>query len=309
MEIKADEITKIIREQIEEYRAGVDVSEVGNVISVGDGIARVYGLEKAMAGELLEFPHGVMGLALNLEESQVGVVLLGEYTEIREGDQVRRTGRIMEVPVGEALVGRVVNALAQPIDGKGPIVTKDRTPVERLAPGVIDRQPVKEPLQTGLKAIDSMIPIGRGQRELIIGDRQTGKTALCIDTIINQKTTAGGDPKNPEQVICIYVAMGQKQSTIVDVLRRLELSGAMPYTIIVAASAIEEASMQYLAAYAGVTMGERFRDEGRHVVIFYDDLYKQALAYRQVMLLLRRPPGPEACPGDVFNLHSRWLER
>jgi len=232
MEIKADEITKIIREQIEEYRGGVDVSEVGNVISVGDGIARVYGLEKAMAGELLEFPHGVMGLALNLEESQVGVVLLGDYTEIREGDQVRRTGRIMEVPVGEALVGRVVNALAQPIDGKGPIVTKDRASVERLAPGVIDRQPVKEPLQTGLKAIDSMIPIGRGQRELIIGDRQTGKTAVAIDTIINQKS---------QNVICVYVAIGQKRSTVAQVVKTLEENGAMDYTIVVSASASDPA--------------------------------------------------------------------
>src|SRR2546427_226595 len=300
MEIKADEITKIIREQIEEYRAGVDVSEVGNVISVGDGIARVYGLEKAMAGELLEFPHGVMGLALNLEESQVGVVLLGEYTEIREGDQVRRTGRIMEVPVGEALVGRVVNALAQPIDGKGPIVTKDRTPVERLAPSVIERQPVKEPLQTGLKAIDSMIPIGRGQRELIIGDRQTGKTAICLDTIINQK---GGD------VVCIYVAIGQKKSTVVSVVETLQKYGAMDYTIVVSATASDPAPMQFLAPYAGCAMGEYFRDNGKHALIIYDDLSKHAQAYRQVSLLLRRPPGREAFPGDIFNLHSRLLER
>src|SRR5881409_2357649 len=300
MEIKADEITKIIREQIEEYRAGVDVSEVGNVISVGDGIARVYGLEKAMAGELLEFPHGVMGLALNLEESQVGVVLLGEYTEIREGDQVRRTGRITEVPVGEALVGRVVNALAQPIDGKGPIVTKDRTPVERLAPGVIDRQPVKEPLQTGLKAIDSMIPIGRGQRELIIGDRQTGKTALAIDTIINQKTSG---------IKCVYVAIGQKASSIANVVRKLEENGAMAHTIVVAASASESAAMQFIAPYSGCSMGEYFRDKGEDALIIYDDLTKQAWAYRQVSLLLRRPPGREAYPGDVFYLHSRLLER
>src|SRR5216117_1316688 len=284
MEIKADEITKIIREQIEEYRAGVDVSEVGNVISVGDGIARVYGLEKAMAGELLEFPHGVMGLALNLEESQVSVVLLGEYTEIREGDQVRRTGRIMEVPVGEALVGRVVNALAQPIDGKGPIVTKDRTPVERLAPGVIDRQPVKEPLQTGLKAIDSMIPIGRGQRELIIGDRQTGKTALAIDTIINQKG---------QNVVCVYVAIGQKRSTVAQVVKTLG----------------EYAPMQYLAPYAGCAIGEYFRESKRHALCIYDDLSKHAAAYREISLLLRRPPGREAYPGDVFYLHSRLLER
>jgi len=300
MEIKADEITKIIREQIEEYRAGVDVSEVGNVISVGDGIARVYGLEKAMAGELLEFPHGVMGLALNLEESQVGVVLLGEYTEIREGDQVRRTGRIMEVAVGEALVGRVVNALAQPIDGKGPIVTKERTPVERLAPGVIDRQPVKEPLQTGLKAIDSMIPIGRGQRELIIGDRQTGKTALALDTIINQKG---------QNVVCVYVAIGQKRSTVAQVVKTLEEYGAMDYSVVVSASASDPAPMQYLAPYAGCAIGEYFRDSKRHALCIYDDLSKHAAAYREISLLLRRPPGREAYPGDVFYLHSRLLER
>ena len=300
MEIKADEITKIIREQIEEYRGGVDVSEVGNVISVGDGIARVYGLEKAMAGELLEFPHGVMGLALNLEESQVGVVLLGDYTEIREGDQVRRTGRIMEVPVGEALVGRVVNALAQPIDGKGPVVTKDRLPVERIAPGVIDRQPVKEPLQTGLKAIDSMIPIGRGQRELIIGDRQTGKTAVAIDTIINQKG---------QNVICVYVAIGQKRSTVAQVVKTLEEYGAMDYTIVVSASASDPAPMQYLAPYAGCATGEFFRDSKRHALCIYDDLSKHAAAYREISLLLRRPPGREAYPGDVFYLHSRLLER
>src|SRR5213592_3887428 len=300
MEIKADEITKIIREQIEEYRAGVDVSEVGNVISVGDGIARVYGLEKAMAGELLEFPHGVMGLALNLEESQVGVVLLGEYTEIREGDQVRRTGRIMEVPVGEALVGRVVNALAQPIDGKGPIVTDKTSAIERLAPGVIDRQPVKEPLQTGLKAIDSMIPIGRGQRELIIGDRQTGKTALAIDTIINQKG---------QNVVCVYVAIGQKRSTVAQVVKTLEEYGAMDYSVVVSASASDPAPMQYLAPYAGCAIGEYFRESKRHALCIYDDLSKHAAAYREISLLLRRPPGREAYPGDVFYLHSRLLER
>ena len=300
MEIKADEISKIIREQIEEYQAGIDVSETGSVISVGDGIARVYGLEKVMAGELLEFPHGVMGLALNLEEAQVGVVLLGEYTEIREGDQVRRTGRIMEVSVGEALVGRVVNALAQPIDGKGAIFNEASSPVERLAPGVVDRQPVKEPLQTGLKAIDSMIPIGRGQRELIIGDRQTGKTALAIDTIINQKGL---------NVICVYVAIGQKRSTVAQVVKTFEENGAMDYTVVVSASASDPAPMQYLAPYAGCAIGEYFRDSRRHALCIYDDLSKHAAAYREISLLLRRPPGREAYPGDVFYLHSRLLER
>jgi len=300
MEIKADEITKIIREEIEEYRAGVEISEIGSVISVGDGIARVYGLEKAMAGELLEFPHGVMGLALNLEETQVGVVLLGDYTEIREGDQVRRTGRIMEVPVGEGMVGRVVNALAQPIDGKGPIASEQGSPIERLAPGVVDRQPVKEPLQTGIKAIDSMIPIGRGQRELIIGDRQTGKTAVAIDTIINQKG---------QNVICVYVAIGQKRSTVAQVVKTLEENGAMAYTIVVSASASDPAPMQYLAQYAGCAIGEYFRDSKRHALCIYDDLSKHAAAYREISLLLRRPPGREAYPGDVFYLHSRLLER
>src|SRR6184192_1316715 len=300
MEIKADEITKIIREEIEEYRAGVEISEIGSVISVGDGIARVYGLEKAMAGELLAFPHGVMGLALNLEETQVGVVLLGEYTEIREGDQVKRTGRIMDVPVGEALVGRVVNALAQPIDGKGPIASDQGSPVERLAPGVVDRQPVKEPLQTGIKAIDSMIPIGRGQRELIIGDRQTGKTAVAIDTIINQKG---------QNVICVYVAIGQKRSTVAQVVKTLEEYGAMEYSIVVSASASDPAPMQYLAPYAGCAIGEYFRDSKRHALCIYDDLSKHAAAYREISLLLRRPPGREAFPGDVFYLHSRLLER
>src|SRR5881409_531268 len=300
MEIKADEITKIIREQIEEYRASIDVSEVGNVISVGDGIARVYGLEKAMAGELLEFPHGVMGLALNLEETQVGVVLLGEYTEIREGDQVRRTGRIMEVPVGEALVGRVVNALAQPIDGQGEINAKMTRKVESQAPGIVVRQPVREPLQTGLKAIDSMIPIGRGQRELIIGDRQTGKTALALDTIINQKG---------QNVVCVYVAIGQKRSTIAQVVKTLEEYGAMDYSVVVAASASDPAPMQYLAPYAGCAIGEYFRDSKRHALCIYDDLSKHAAAYREISLLLRRPPGREAYPGDVFYLHARLLER
>jgi F-type H+-transporting ATPase subunit alpha len=300
MEIKADEISKIIRDQIDGYRAGIDVSEIGTVISVGDGIARVHGLERVMAGELLAFPHDVMGLALNLEESQVGVVLLGEYTEIREGAQVKRTGRIMEVPVGEALVGRVVNTLAQPIDGRGPIVSDKSFPVERLAPGVVDRQPVKEPLQTGIKAIDSMIPIGRGQRELIIGDRQTGKTAVAIDTIINQKG---------QNVICVYVAIGQKRSTVAQVVKTLQEYGAMEYTIVVSASASEPAPMQYLAPYSGCAIGEYFRDSGRHALLIYDDLSKHAAAYREISLLLRRPPGREAYPGDVFYLHSRLLER
>jgi len=300
MEIKADEISKIIREQIDGYRAGIDVSEIGTVISVGDGIARVHGLERVMAGELLAFPHEVMGLALNLEESQVGVVLLGEYTEIREGDQVKRTGRIMEVPVGEALIGRVVNTLAQPIDGRGPIVAEKSFPVERIAPGVVDRQPVKEPLQTGIKAIDSMIPIGRGQRELIIGDRQTGKTAVAIDTIINQKG---------QNVICVYVAIGQKRSTVAQVVKTLQEYGAMDYTIVVSASASEPAPMQYLAPYSGCAIGEYFRDSGRHALLIYDDLSKHAAAYREISLLLRRPPGREAYPGDVFYLHSRLLER
>ncbi len=300
MDIKAEEISKIIREQIEEYQPGLEISEVGSVISVGDGIARVYGLEKAMAGELLEFPHGVMGLTLNLEEAQVGAVLLGESHEIREGDQVKRTGRIMEVPVGDHLMGRVVDALAQPIDGKGPISSEKTNPVERLAPGVVDRQPVKEPLQTGLKAIDSMIPIGRGQRELIIGDRQTGKTAVAIDTIINQK---GLD------VICIYVAIGQKRSTVAQVVKTLTEAGAMDYTIVVSASASDPAPMQFIAPYAGTSIGEYFRDSGRHVLCVYDDLSKHAAAYREISLLLRRPPGREAYPGDVFYLHSRLLER
>jgi len=300
MEIKPDEISKIIREQIEGYRAGIDVSEVGTVVSVGDGIARVYGLEKVMAGELLEFPHGVMGLALNLEESQVGVVLLGQYTEIREGNQVKRTGRIMEVPVGDALIGRVVDALAQPIDGRGPIVSDKFNPVERIAPGVVDRQPVKEPLQTGIKAIDAMIPIGRGQRELIIGDRQTGKTAVALDAIINQKG---------QNVICVYVAIGQKRSTVAQVVKTLHEYGAMDYTIVVSASASDPAPMQYVAPYAGCAIAEYFRDNGKHALCIYDDLSKHAAAYREISLLLRRPPGREAYPGDVFYLHSRLLER
>ncbi|HEX8985568.1 MAG TPA: F0F1 ATP synthase subunit alpha [Bryobacteraceae bacterium] len=299
-QIRADEIERVLREEIENYDKAIEVSEIGSVISVGDGIARIYGLEKVMAGELIEFPHGVSGIALNLEEDQVGAVLLGEYTEIKEGDEVRRTGRIMSVPVGEAIIGRVVNALGEPIDDKGPIISNDRYAIERIAPGVVDRQPVKEPLQTGIKPIDSMIPIGRGQRELIIGDRQTGKTAIALDTIINQK---GGD------VICIYVAVGQKRSTVAQVVKTLEEHGAMDYTIVVAATASDPAPMQYIAPYSGCAIGEFFRDSKRHALIIYDDLSKHAAAYREISLLLRRPPGREAYPGDVFYLHSRLLER
>src|SRR6188768_1940493 len=300
MDIKAEEISKIIREQIGNYAVEIDVAEVGSIISLGDGIARVHGVENAMAGEMLEFPHGVMGIALNLEEESVGAVLLGDYTEIKEGDTVKRTGRIISVPVGEELVGRVVNALGQPVDGKGPIVSKQFAEIERLAPGVVDRSPVKEPLQTGLKAIDSMVPIGRGQRELIIGDRQTGKTAVAVDTIINQK---GKD------VICIYNAIGQKQSTIAQVVRTLDEFGAMEYTIVVAAAASDPAPLLYISPYAACAMGEYFRDSGRHALCVYDDLSKHAQAYREISLLLRRPPGREAYPGDVFYLHSRLLER
>ena len=299
-QIKADEITKLIREQIENYEQQISVDETGTVITLGDGIARVYGLDKVMAGELLSFPHNVSGIAMNLEEDQVGVVLLGEYTEIREGDEVKRTGRIMSVPVGDALVGRVVNSLGQPIDDKGPIASDKFIPLERLAPGVIDRQPVREPMATGLKAIDSMIPIGRGQRELIIGDRQTGKTAVALDTIINSK---GND------LICIYNAIGQKRSSIAQVVKILEDFGAMEYTIVVAASASEPAPMQYISPYAACAMGEYFRDSKRHALVIYDDLSKHAASYREISLLLRRPPGREAYPGDVFYLHSRLLER
>jgi len=300
MEIKAEEISKIIRAQIEDYESNVVVSEVGTVISVGDGIARVYGLEKVMAGELLEFPHRISGMALNLEEDQVGVVLLGESAEIKEGDLVKRTKRITAVPVGEAMIGRVINALGQPIDGKGAIVTEHFNPVERIAPGIVDREPVNQPVQTGIKPIDSMIPIGRGQRELIIGDRQTGKTAIALDTIINQK---GGD------LICIYVAIGQKRSTVAQVVKILNDHDAMGYSIVVSASASDPAPMQYIAPYAGCAIGEYFRDRGRHVLCIYDDLSKHAAAYREISLLLRRPPGREAYPGDVFYLHSRLLER
>src|SRR5580698_4791895 len=299
-QIQADEIARLLRGEIEHYEKAVSVSETGSVISVGDGIARVYGLENVMSGEMVEFPHGVTGIALNLEEDQVGTVLLGEYQEIKEGDEVRRTGKIMSVPVGEALVGRVVNGLGAPIDGKGPIATSETRPVEAIAPGVVDRRSVKEPLQTGVKAIDSMIPIGRGQRELIIGDRETGKTAVALDTIINQKV---GD------VICIYVAIGQKRSTVAQVVKTLEDYGAMDYTIVVAATASDPAPMQYIAPYAGCAMGEFFRDTKRHALCIYDDLSKHAAAYREISLLLRRPPGREAFPGDVFYLHSRLLER
>jgi F-type H+-transporting ATPase subunit alpha len=298
--IRADEITKILREQIENYQQAVAVEEVGSVISIGDGIARIHGLDRCMAGEMLAFSHDVSGIALNLEEDQVGAVLFGDYTQIREGDIVKRTNKIMSVPVGEALIGRVVNPLGEPQDGKGPVLTDQRNALERLAPGVVDRQPVREPVQTGIKAIDSMIPIGRGQRELIIGDRQTGKTAIILDTILNQR---GGD------LICIYCAIGQKRSTIAQVVKVLTDNGAMEYTIVVAASATEAATVQYIAPFAACAMGEFFRDSKRHAVCFYDDLSKHAQAYREISLLLRRPPGREAYPGDVFFLHSRLLER
>jgi F-type H+-transporting ATPase subunit alpha len=298
--IKAGEISEIIKRQLAGYEAEVDLEEVGRVIEVGDGIARIYGLEKAMAGELLQFPHDIVGMVLNLEQDQVGAVLLGEFTEIKEGDVVKRTNRIAQVPVGEALIGRVVNALGQPVDGKGPISATEFRPIERYAPGVVDRRSVKEPLQTGLKAIDAMIPIGRGQRELIIGDRGTGKTAIAVDTILNQKG---------QGVYCFYVAVGQKRSTVAQVVKVLEDAGAMAYTTVVVASASEPAPLQYIAPYAGVTMGEFFRDSKRHALCIYDDLSKHAAAYRQLSLLLRRPPGREAYPGDVFYLHSRLLER
>ncbi|HEU4597422.1 MAG TPA: F0F1 ATP synthase subunit alpha [Pyrinomonadaceae bacterium] len=298
--IRANEISEIIRQQIENFETGVTVTEVGTVIKVGDGIAEVHGLEKVMAGELLEFPHDVRGLALNLEEDKVGVVLFGEFQAVKEGDTVKRTGRIMSLPVGEALIGRVVNALGIPVDERGPIAADAYNPLERIAPGVVDRQPVKEPLQTGLKAIDSMVPIGRGQRELIIGDRQTGKTAVALDAILNQKG---------KEVICIYVAIGQKASTVAQVIKTLQDFDAMSYSIVVNASASDPAAMQYLAPYAGAAIGEYFRDSGRHVLTVYDDLSKHAAAYREISLLLRRPPGREAYPGDVFYLHSRLLER
>jgi F-type H+/Na+-transporting ATPase subunit alpha len=300
MEIGTAEISRIIKEQIRDYDKTVEIQEVGTVLSTGDGIARIYGLDKVAAGELLEFPHGIFGLALNLEEDNVGAALFGETHMIKEGDTVKRTGRIAEVPVGKEMIGRVVDALGAPIDGRGPIESKDRRRIELKAPGIVARQPVKEPLQTGLKAIDGMIPIGRGQRELIIGDRQTGKTAVAIDAIINQK---GGN------VICIYVAIGQKRSTVAQVVDKLRESGAMEYTIVVAATASDSAPLQFIAPYSGCTMGEYFRDNGGHALVIYDDLSKHAVAYRQLSLLLRRPPGREAYPGDVFYLHSRLLER
>ncbi len=300
MDIRADEISKIIREQLGNHVVDVDVAEVGSVISIGDGIARVHGVERTMAGEMLEFPNGIFGIALNLEEESVGTVLLGSSEQIKEGDLVKRTGRIISVPVGEEMLGRVVNALGQPIDGKGPILSKQSLPIERIAPGVVDRQPVKEPLQTGLKAIDGMVPIGRGQRELIIGDRQTGKTAVAVDAIINQRGKG---------VICIYNAIGQKQSTVAQVVRTLEENDAMSYTIVVAATASDPAPMLYIAPYSACAIGEYFRDSGRHALVVYDDLSKHAQSYREISLLLRRPPGREAYPGDVFYLHSRLLER
>ncbi len=300
MQIKAQEISEIIKKKISDFEKSVEVAEVGTVTMVGDGIAKVFGLDNVMSGELLEFPGGVMGMALNLEEENVGAVLMGDDSKIREGDLVKRTKRIAEVPVGEAIIGRIVDGIGQPIDGKGPIASKEFRNIEVIAPGIVKRQPVRESLQTGLKAIDSMIPIGRGQRELIIGDRQTGKTAVAVDTIINQKG---------QNMICIYVAIGQKRSTVAQVARTLQENGAMDYTIIVSATASDPAPLQFISPYTGCTIGEYFRDSGRHAVIIYDDLSKQATAYRQLSLLLRRPPGREAYPGDVFYLHSRLLER
>ena len=305
MEIKTEEITSLLREQLDSFKVDLDVAEVGEVIMVGDGVARLTGLENVMSSELVELPNGVFGMALNLEEDNVGLVLFGESRLVKEGDLGKRTGNVVEVPVGEALLGRVVNPLGQPLDGKGDIATEETLPIERKALGVLQRQPVVEPLQTGLKAIDSMIPIGRGQRELIIGDRQTGKTAIAVDTIINQKYTH--ETETP--VYCIYVAIGQKASTVVRVVAELENTGAMDYTVVVTANASDPAPMQYIAPYAGASMGEYFRDNGKHALIIYDDLSKQAASYRQMSLLLRRPPGREAFPGDVFYLHSRLLER
>ena len=305
MDIHTDQLTQLLREQIEKFDGSVDVAEVGEVIQVGDGVARVSGLENVMSSELVELPNGVFGMALNLEEDNVGLVLFGETRLVKEGDLAKRTGRVVEVPVGNAMLGRVVNPLGQPIDGKGPIDTPHSLPIERKALGVMARQPVTEPLQTGIKAVDSMIPIGRGQRELIIGDRQTGKTAIAIDAIINQKYTH----KTDDPVYCIYVAIGQKASTVAALVQELEANGAMEYTTVVAANASDPAPTQYIAPYSGAAMGEYFRDSGKHALIVYDDLSKQAVAYRQMSLVLRRPPGREAYPGDVFYLHSRLLER
>jgi F-type H+-transporting ATPase subunit alpha len=299
-EVKPDEVSAILRKQLSGFEKEIDIYEVGTVVQIGDGVARVYGLTKCMASELIEFTHGVFGMALNLEEDNIGCILFGDYTKVEEGDEAKRTGRVASMPVGEEMLGRVINPLGQPLDGKGPIPTKNYMPIERKALGVIQRQPVKEPLQTGLKAIDSMIPIGRGQRELIIGDRQTGKTAIAIDTIINQKGKG---------VYCIYVAIGQKNSTVASVVAKLEETGAMEYTTVISATASDPAPMQFIAPYAGATLGEYYRDSGRHSLCVYDDLTKQAQAYREVSLLLRRPPGREAYPGDVFYLHSRLLER
>src|SRR5579885_1804065 len=300
MDIRAEEISSILKKQIQDYGKKVEVAEIGTVLSVGDGIARVYGLEKAMAGELVEFGHNIRGIVLNLEEDNVGIAVMGHDIEIKEGEEVRRTGRIAEVPVGDALMGRVVSALGEPLDGLGPIATKETRKIEIKAPGIVERKSVNEPLQTGLKAIDSMIPIGRGQRELIIGDRQTGKTAIAIDTIINQKGKG---------VYCFYVAIGQRQSTVAQVVDRLKAAGAMEYTAVIAANASDAAPLQFLAPYTGCTMAEFYRDNGKHALIIYDDLSKHAVAYRQLSLLLRRPPGREAFPGDVFYVHSRLLER
>ena len=308
MAIRSDEITSIIRSEIKGFDEGADISGVGTIVEVGDGIAQIYGLSGALASELLEFPNGIMGMAFNLEEETVGALILGDYTSLKEGDQVKTTGRVVEVPVGDALIGRVVNPLGQPIDGKGAIKTKSTREVERIAPGVIVRQPVDTPVQTGIKAIDSMIPIGRGQRELIIGDRQTGKTAIALDTILNQKPLNASDDEKIK-LYCVYVAVGQKRSTVAQFVRVLEENGALEYSIVVAATASDPAPMQFLAPFSGCTMGEFFRDNGMHAVIIYDDLSKQAVAYRQMSLLLRRPPGREAYPGDVFYLHSRLLER
>jgi len=305
MEIKTDNITELLRQQIEQFDVSIDVSEVGEVIEIGDGVARVSGLENVMSSELVELPNGVFGMALNLEVDNVGLVLFGENSKVKEGDLAKRTERLVEVPVGKSMLGRVVNPLGQPLDGKGPIDSKDFLPIERKALGVMQRQPVKQPLQTGIKAIDSMIPIGRGQRELIIGDRQTGKTAIAVDTIINQKSTHQTD----QPVYCIYVAIGQKASTVATIIAELEANGAMEYTTVVMANASDPAPMQYIAPYSGCAMGEHFRDNGKHALIIYDDLSKQAVAYRQMSLILRRPPGREAYPGDVFYLHSRLLER